>query len=401
MTTRFLQIHTLTSYPAALLNRDDAGFAKRISFGGAVRTRVSSQCLKRHWRTNEGPHSLENLDVPMSVRSRLTFDQCIARPLTEEGLDSALVEAATILVRDLVLGKSKKKKKEEDTSALQTGQLTVLGWPEVRFLKEKVRALCTEVGEEKDPKAQLKRLKDIAKNCFDREAKKNLAGLKNAAGLDASLFGRMATSDLLARGDAAVHVAHSLTVHKEETESDYFSAVDDLQASVGQLGSGHINATELTSGLYYGYVVVDVSLLVSNLTGVPQKDWRGADRELAASVVERLIHLIATVSPGAKLGATAPYSVASLLLVEAGDSQPRTLANAFLKPVSPNQNLLKQTYSALQEYLTDVDSMYELKLNRRLAAIGPHQLLTSKVSGLTTSPLSTVSSWAANQIREA
>ena len=27
---RFLQIHTLHNYPAALLNRDDAGLAKRL-----------------------------------------------------------------------------------------------------------------------------------------------------------------------------------------------------------------------------------------------------------------------------------------------------------------------------------------------------------------------------------
>ena len=49
-TPRFLQIHTLHSYPAALLNRDDSGLAKRMRFGDAVRTRISSQCLKRHWR---------------------------------------------------------------------------------------------------------------------------------------------------------------------------------------------------------------------------------------------------------------------------------------------------------------------------------------------------------------
>jgi hypothetical protein len=53
MTTpaRFLQIHTLASYPATLLNRDDSGLAKRLPFGDATRTRISSQCLKRHWRT--------------------------------------------------------------------------------------------------------------------------------------------------------------------------------------------------------------------------------------------------------------------------------------------------------------------------------------------------------------
>lgn len=41
---KFLQIHTLH------LNRDDSGRAKRLPFGGAVRTRISSQCLKWHWR---------------------------------------------------------------------------------------------------------------------------------------------------------------------------------------------------------------------------------------------------------------------------------------------------------------------------------------------------------------
>ena len=69
----FLQLHTLTSYPASLLNRDDAGFAKRIPFGGAVRTRVSSQCLKKHWRDFKGEDALAGLGVPMSVRSRFTF----------------------------------------------------------------------------------------------------------------------------------------------------------------------------------------------------------------------------------------------------------------------------------------------------------------------------------------
>ena len=39
--TRFLQFHTLHSYPAALLNRDASGLAKKLTFGGHVRTRVS------------------------------------------------------------------------------------------------------------------------------------------------------------------------------------------------------------------------------------------------------------------------------------------------------------------------------------------------------------------------
>ncbi|MFN8994607.1 MAG: type I-E CRISPR-associated protein Cas7/Cse4/CasC, partial [Pseudomonadota bacterium] len=36
---RFIQIHSLHNYPAALLNRDDAGLAKRLPYGNATRTR--------------------------------------------------------------------------------------------------------------------------------------------------------------------------------------------------------------------------------------------------------------------------------------------------------------------------------------------------------------------------
>src|SRR5262245_171802 len=75
--SRFLQIHTLASYPATLLNRDDSGLAKRLPFGGATRTRISSQCLKRHWRmpvpngaTKQEPWALQNIGAPMGVRSR-------------------------------------------------------------------------------------------------------------------------------------------------------------------------------------------------------------------------------------------------------------------------------------------------------------------------------------------
>jgi CRISPR system Cascade subunit CasC len=59
--TRFIQIHTLTSWSAVLLNRDDAGMAKRLPYGGAQRLRVSSQCLKRHWRKANDPWALSRI----------------------------------------------------------------------------------------------------------------------------------------------------------------------------------------------------------------------------------------------------------------------------------------------------------------------------------------------------
>src|SRR5690625_2646277 len=174
------------------------------------------------------------------------------------------------------------------------------------------------------------------------------------------MFGRMVTSDILARGDAAIHVAHSFTTHEEESESDYFSAVDELRRDEpeesGELGAGHINSTELSSGLFYNYVVVDIPLLVSNLQGVERSDWCKVEKSLTAAVVKTLIQHIATVSPGAKLCSTAPYSYAQFLMVEAGSSQPRTLANAFQKTVSKtNQQILENSYRVLASHLEDID----------------------------------------------
>lgn len=51
--SRFVQLHLLTAYPPANLNRDDQGSPKTAKMGGFDRLRVSSQCLKRTWRKSE------------------------------------------------------------------------------------------------------------------------------------------------------------------------------------------------------------------------------------------------------------------------------------------------------------------------------------------------------------
>src|SRR5690349_2680012 len=51
--TRFVQLHMLVSYPPSNLNRDDLGNPKTARMGGIDRLRISSQSLKRAWRTSE------------------------------------------------------------------------------------------------------------------------------------------------------------------------------------------------------------------------------------------------------------------------------------------------------------------------------------------------------------
>jgi len=384
----FLQLHTLTSYPGALLNRDDVGFAKRLPFGGVTRTRISSQCLKRHWRTFEGDGAVGAIEVggelvPLAVRSRRSFEEHVFKPLVADGVSEAMAETVTERLMAAVLGESAKakkdkvdkkgKKKEEEAAPrepIQTGQVTVLGRPELDFILESAREILRQATREAD-------IEKAAKAYLTKERLKNLKSLRRGAGLDAALFGRMVTSDYLARTDAAIHVAHAFTVHAEESESDYFSAIDDLEKRDESLGSGHIGTTELTSGLYYGYVVVDVPLLVSNLEGGDRKEWVQKDRALAAEVIRRLAHLVPTVSPGAKLGSTAPYAYSHFVLAEWGTSQPRTLANAFDRPVQAHGDVLGRTYAGLVDYVNDVDAAYGRKTERRCVAIRAPESLAS------------------------
>lgn len=126
------------------------------------------------------------------------------------------------------------------------------------------------------------------------------------------------------------------------------------------LAQGGVFDTEINAGLFYCYVVVDVPALVANL---------GADRALASKVVQHLLHLIATVSPGAKKGSTAPYAWADLILVESGNRQPRSLANAFRSTVKPTA---AAAIAALNRHLGQLDAMYGTAETRRLSAMDPN-----------------------------
>ena len=418
-TPKFIQLHSLTSYPATLLNRDDAGFAKRLPFGGATRTRVSSQCLKYHWRHFEGEHALYAMDVPKSYRSRRTFNELVVDPLVDEGYPRPLTNAAVFALQKRVLDGKKAGIKDTKTllqpgedddpkDMLETGQITIFGEPELRYIRtlaaerlDEIKADYPHLWEGDEPTFG-DEYDDVVKRVrnFDKkELKKSLKALPLATGLDAAMFGRMATSDILARGDAAVHVAHAFTTHAEETESDYFLAADELKSDTGELGGGHINSAELTSGLFYSYQVIDVPLLVSNLTGVSRENWLDVDRELPAEVVRRMIHLVTTVSPGAKVGSTAPYSRAQCLFVEAGTAQPRTLANAFQNPAS-RKEVLEDSYRKLGKYVAEMDGMYGVDTDRRLAAMGDTQGLSDALKVNETTSVPAIADWAASLIKE-
>ena len=341
---RFLQIHTLSPYAGALLNRDDTGMAKRLPYGDVLRTRVSSQCLKRHWAKADDPHALIRIDgAEAAYRSRELVTRKVVDPLRER-FPQEVVNALEPELQQAVYG---------DKGTTKASRQTLLfGAPEIAWLASEAERLARDADTDAD--AAKKAAADW------REAfLTNISVMrKNAtlpAGITAALFGRMVTSDPNANITAPVHVAHAFTVHEEEAESDYFTAVDDL--SEGEPGADTIQETELTTGLFYGYVVVDLPLLIENL---------GGDIELAGVILHNLIYLIAEVSPGAKLGSTAPYGRASLMLLEAGDRQPRSLAEAYRSPCRPDATAAAD---AMRAHLTRLDDAYDTAEERHLMTL--------------------------------
>ncbi len=318
-----------------------------------------------------------------AIRSRETVTRRVIEPLRDAG-------AYSKVFLDAVEGEFQRGVYGSSGTSRRGRQPLLLGLPEVEYLQAQARAICEANPQDSDSAVEAIRL------LFGKEQGDNFRSFRESAalpgGLIGALFGRMVTSDPAANIDAAIHVAHAFTVHQEESESDYFSVVDDLQPAEEDPVADHLGDMELTAGLFYGYVVVDVPGLVSNLEACEPADWESANRELAAKVVKHLIHLIATVSPGAKLGSTAPYAYASLVLIEAGSRQPRSLANAFREPLDPQ---IDEATTALSGHLADLDAAYGANEVRRFTS-----LKEVEIPEAVRLPFDELATWAASAVND-
>ena len=134
---RFLQIHSLHGYSAVLLNRDDSGLAKRITYGDEIRTRISSQCLKRHWRVADSDYALQRIDgTTASVRSRETVTRRVIGPLEGAGHDPGAIKAISTAFQTAVYGDKGDKRSNR--------QPLLLGEPEIAYLAAEAQKIAEE-----------------------------------------------------------------------------------------------------------------------------------------------------------------------------------------------------------------------------------------------------------------
>ena len=324
---RFVQLHLLTSYPPANLNRDDLGRPKTALMGGAERLRISSQSLKRAWRTSD--LFADKLDGNIGTRTKRlgaeVFKQLVAGGIAEKKARDWARKIAN------VFGKLKQPKKDDGTiEALHIEQLAHISPEEQAAIDELVQ-----------------RLIDTGEAPSDDDLKL-LRRQKSAA--DIALFGRMLADDPGFNTEAACQVAHAITVHKVVVEDDFYTAVDDLNRGEEDVGAGHMGDTEFGAGLFYLYLCIDRQLLLENL---------GGDTGLAKRTLAALIESAATVAPTGKQNSFGSRARASYILCEKGDAQPRNLSVAFLKPTEAHgEGLLANAITALESERERLDRAY-------------------------------------------
>lgn len=319
---RFLQVHLLTSYPPANLNRDDLGRPKTAKMGGVDRLRVSSQSLKRTWRTSD--LFQRSLSGHLGTRTKRlgygVYEQFIEAGIPEKDSKTWALQIAE------QFGKRKKEGEHE----LEIEQLVHIAPAEQRAIDALVRVLIEERRPPQDDELDFLRSDEMA--------------------VDIALFGRMLAAKPKYNVEAACQVAHAISVHGVVIEDDYFTAVDDLNDHSEDAGAAHIGETGFAAGLFYSYICINRELLIENLNG---------NMELANRAISALVEAAVKVAPEGKQNSFASRAYASYVRAEVGDQQPRSLSVAFLKPVAKNEeDFARNAVDALEKQTENFDRAY-------------------------------------------
>jgi CRISPR system Cascade subunit CasC len=376
-------IHRIFSLPVSLPVRGADGLAKRATYGGVERQRLSSQSVKAHLRAATGLTSpMADLAAAvgsnMSVRSALIGPRKIAPALEQLGLDAGTAATWADAVMSLFQTGKEKAPSEAGASRRARGkgkaqvedveggeptedvegapQKMAAGGRQVLTLGEaEINALTAVAAALHKARIALSEMRGLVEKPTKRRMQTQevqtaldaLDAVRANAGLDGALFGRMATGIALSRVDSAVHVGHALTTHPIQSSVDFFSAQDQLlDREAGESGGAHIGSRELAAGVFYLPVVIDLVQLRKNFAA-----WSDAD---IAKVIGWLVKSIATLTPAAMLGSTAPFPDPGEVVVEVTTGQPVNAMGAFERPVAPT---LEASVAAFNQHMERVWAM--------------------------------------------
>ena len=337
---RFIQLHILTPHAFSCLNRDDLNRPKTANFGGVPRLRISSQSLKRSWRTSDVVEAAlcDHLGTRTRHVTDMYYQKMIDAGIKEENALNWLNDIMLVFEPTKKNDKQKKegKKKVTPDTVGKTTTMVFLSKEEQDAVADLVDTLITEKRAPTEDELQLLR--------------------KNTTSVDIALFGRMFASKPEYNVDGAVEVSNAFTVHRAIVEDDYFTAVDDINERDNESGAGMIGQQGFGAGIFYTYVNINLEQLLKNLNG---------DKALAKKAIEAFVKAVLTVTPNAKQRSFASRTAAAYALAEAGDNQPQSLALAFLKPPAGEDPMqaaidkLKKQYAYFVDAYADRDESGE------------------------------------------
>lgn len=327
-----IDVHVLQTVPPSNVNRDDTGSPKTAYYGGVRRARVSSQAWKRATRTAFGG-LLDRGDL--GVRTKKVVD-LVAERIAEVAPDlkerSATAAADVIKAAGLSLAAPKASRGETPKND-ESKYLVFLSRSQV----DQLAALAVEA-----TRTGVTTTKNAAKQAAD-----------TSHSVDVALFGRMVADATDLNVDAAVQVAHAISVHAVDNEFDYFTAVDD-RAPEDNAGAGMIGTVEFNSSTLYRYATVDVDDLRKNLTGT------GGENDAAAAAVKAFLRAFITSMPTGKQNTFAHRTLPDAVVVQVRERQPVNLVGAFEEAVeaSEEDSRLSVASTRFVEHAREVDHAY-------------------------------------------
>ncbi|WP_424858542.1 type I-E CRISPR-associated protein Cas7/Cse4/CasC [Streptomyces sp. SAI-170] len=312
---RFIDVHVLQSMPFANLNRDDTNSVKTVTYGNALRTRVSSQCWKRATRGEferiSGDSTLRTRRIAAAVTAELARRNW-PQPLADRA--GAHVAAA---VGKFELEEAGEPKKPVPNRVVTNAMIYV---PHVAV---------TDLADLADQHREtLEKAKDITKKGDTKASvlpKDKVDAILRSRNAVINLFGRMLAEVDRAGVDGAVQVAHAMTTHEADVDLDYFTAVDDVTSTwQDSTGSAHMGHAEFSAGTFYRYATIDLDELAGNLNG--------SDTDVRALLGHFLTAFTLAV-PQAKKNSTAPHTLPHLVHLTVRADRPVSYAAAFEQPV--------------------------------------------------------------------
>lgn len=311
----FLDIHAVQTLPPSNINRDDTGSPKTAMYGGARRSRVSSQSWKRAIRIYFKNHGDE---AKVGVRT-LEIVRYLADKI--QAIDPAKSDQEAMLLAESTINTAVAKKNKQRTKGL-----FFIGH---RQAEELAAAALAGINDKKSLQAIL----------------------KDNPSIDLALFGRMVVDDPSLNEDASAQVAHAISTHAVQSEFDFYTAVDDKRPE-DNAGAGMLGTIEFNSSTLYRYANVAVHELLHQL----------GDKEATVNALRLFVEAFANSMPTGKATSFAQQTLPQAVIVSLRSDRPVNLVSAFERPVRSRDGYVFKSLQRLHDEYGKVESFVKAPL---------------------------------------